>query len=147
MHFWTAPKRATCPAHLNRLDLRFLIMLCEEYNACSSALGNFLHSPVISSLLATHIFISLLFSNTLKFCSSLKVINYFSQSYSKLVGNIIVLYILTFNFLEGRWTEKFCQVNNMHLSYSAFNFFAQAYVICICYPYSPIFGLFHIFKR
>ena len=39
---------ATCHAHLNRLDLRFLIMLGEEYNAFSSALCNILHSPVIS---------------------------------------------------------------------------------------------------
>ena len=31
--------RDTCPAHLSRLDLRSLIMSCEEYNACSS--GNF----------------------------------------------------------------------------------------------------------
>ena len=64
---------ATCPAHLSRLDLRFLIMLGEEYNACSSALCSFLHSPVISSLLAVHIFRSTLFSNTLNLCSSLKV--------------------------------------------------------------------------
>ena len=48
-------------------------MLGEEYNACSSALGNFLHSPVISSLLAPNIFLSTLFSNTLNLCSSLKV--------------------------------------------------------------------------
>ena len=31
--------RATCPAHLSRLYLRLLIMLGEEYNACSSALS------------------------------------------------------------------------------------------------------------
>ena len=31
------------PAHLSRFDLRFLILLDEEYNACSSALCNFLH--------------------------------------------------------------------------------------------------------
>ena len=30
--------RATCPAHFSRVGLRFLIMLVEEYNACSSAL-------------------------------------------------------------------------------------------------------------
>ena len=29
--------RATCPAHLSRLDLRLLIMLGEAYNSCSSA--------------------------------------------------------------------------------------------------------------
>ena len=44
--------RATCPANLSRLDLRFLIMLGEEYNACSSALCNILHSPVIPPLLS-----------------------------------------------------------------------------------------------
>ena len=42
--------RYKSPAYLNRLDLRFLIMLGEEYNACSSELCNFLHFPVISSL-------------------------------------------------------------------------------------------------
>ena len=52
--------RATCPAHLNRLHLRFLIMLGEEYYACSSALCNFLHFPLISSLLAPNIFLSTL---------------------------------------------------------------------------------------
>ena len=64
---------AICHAHLSRLDLRFLIMLCEEYNACSSALCNSRHSSVISSLLAPSIFLSTLFSNTLNLCSSLKV--------------------------------------------------------------------------
>ena len=38
---------ATCPAHLSRLDLRFLIMLGKEYNACSSALCNFLYTVYI----------------------------------------------------------------------------------------------------
>ena len=38
---------ATCPAHRSRLNLRFLFMLGKEYNARSSALCNFLHSPVI----------------------------------------------------------------------------------------------------
>ena len=37
------------------LDLRFLIMVGEECNAYTSALCNFLHSPVISSLLAPNI--------------------------------------------------------------------------------------------
>ena len=49
--------RATCPAHLSRLDLRLQIMFGEEYSASSSALCNFLHSPVISSFLAAYIFI------------------------------------------------------------------------------------------
>ena len=47
---------ATCPAHLSHLNLRFLIMLGEEYNACSSALCNFLYSPVIfASLSSKHL--------------------------------------------------------------------------------------------
>ena len=61
MNFWIVPRHA----HLSRLDLRFLSMLGEEYNAYSSALCNFFHSPVISSLLAPNIFLSILFSNTL----------------------------------------------------------------------------------
>ncbi|KAJ4434653.1 hypothetical protein ANN_23218 [Periplaneta americana] len=55
------PIRATCPAHLKRLDLTFVIMSGGEYNACSSALCNFLYSPVTSSLLASYIFLSTLF--------------------------------------------------------------------------------------
>ena len=35
------------PAHFNHLDLRFIIKLDEEYYTCSSALCNFLHSPLI----------------------------------------------------------------------------------------------------
>ncbi|KAJ4430729.1 hypothetical protein ANN_19320 [Periplaneta americana] len=48
--FLDSPICATCPAHLKRLDLMFLIMSSEEYNVCSSALCNFLYSPVTSSL-------------------------------------------------------------------------------------------------
>ena len=65
--------RATWPAHLSRLDLRFLSMLGEEYNACRSQLCNFLHSPVISSHLAPNIFLSILLLNALRLCSCLKV--------------------------------------------------------------------------
>ena len=45
--------RSACPAHLNRLDVRFRnIMSSEEYNTRSSTLCNILSSHVISSLLA-----------------------------------------------------------------------------------------------
>ena len=88
--------RATCPAHLSRFDLRLLIMLGEEYNACSSALCNFLHSPVISSFSASNIFLSTLFLNTLNLCSSLKERDQVSQTYNT-TGNIILLHVLTFN--------------------------------------------------
>ncbi|KAJ4443482.1 hypothetical protein ANN_05154 [Periplaneta americana] len=53
----------------------------EENNACSSALCNFLHSPVTSSLLVPNIFLRTLFSNTLNLCSSLKVRVQVSQPY------------------------------------------------------------------
>ncbi|KAJ4440405.1 hypothetical protein ANN_08546 [Periplaneta americana] len=55
------------------LHLKKFLSSGEEYNACSSALCNFFNSPVTSFLLAPNIFLSTLFSNTLNFCSSLKV--------------------------------------------------------------------------
>ncbi|KAJ4435518.1 hypothetical protein ANN_18134, partial [Periplaneta americana] len=48
-------------------------LCCEEYNACTSALCNFLHYPVTSSLLAPNIFLRTLFSNTFNFCIFLEV--------------------------------------------------------------------------
>ena len=96
MHFWNAPYVLRVPAHLSRLNLRLLIMFGEEYNAYSSALNNFLHSPVIASFLAPNIFLSTLFSNTHNLCSSLKVRDQVSQPYNT-TGSIIVLYVLTFN--------------------------------------------------
>ena len=86
--FLDCSMRATCPGHLSR----FLIMSGAEYNACSAELWNFLHSPVISPLLAPNIFQSCLFSNTLNLCSSLQVRNQISQPFNT-TGSIIVLYI------------------------------------------------------
>ena len=63
-------------------------MFGEEYNACSSALCNFLHSPVMSSFLAPNIFLSILFSKTRNLCSSLKVRDQVSQPYNT-TGSII----------------------------------------------------------
>ena len=73
--------RATCPVYLSRHYL--LIMSAEEFNPYSSALYNFLHSPVIPCLLAPNIFLSTLFSNTLNLCSSLKVRDLVSQPYNR----------------------------------------------------------------
>ena len=53
--------RASYSAYLILLDLRFLIMLDEEYYSHSSELCNFPESPEISSLLALDIFLSNLF--------------------------------------------------------------------------------------
>ena len=89
MHFWIAP---------------YVHMLGEKYNACSSALCNFLHSPVISSLLASNIFLSTLFSNTLNLCSILNVRDQVSQLCNT-VCSIIILYALSY-FLESKRDGK-----------------------------------------
>ena len=43
-----SPIRATCPAHLIRLDFTTRTILGEEYRSLSSSLCSFLHSPVTS---------------------------------------------------------------------------------------------------
>ena len=47
----SSPIRATCPAHLIRLDFTTRTILGKEYRSFSSSLCSFLHSPVTSSLL------------------------------------------------------------------------------------------------
>ena len=123
MYFWIAPYVLHI-LPISHLDLRFLIMLGEEYNACSAALCNFLYSPVILSLLVPNIFLSnTLFSNTLNLCSSLNVRDQVSQP-GNTTGYIIVLYVLTSTFLEIRRDDKFSQVNNnMHFRYLNFSTF------------------------
>ena len=69
------------------LDLRFLIML-DEYNLCSSALSNFLNSPVISSLPLIS-FWKLHSQNALNLFPSFKMWDEVWQPCSK-TGNIIV---------------------------------------------------------
>jgi hypothetical protein len=67
------PVHVTCPAHLI-LNFITCTVLGEEYRSLSSWLCNFLHSPVISSLLGPNIL-----HNTLSLHSSLNV-------------NVLVLY-------------------------------------------------------
>ena len=77
----SSPIRATCPAHLILLDFITCTILGEECRSLSSSLCNLLHSPVTSSLLGPNILLNTIFSNTLSFLSSLKVI---ATTYSKL---------------------------------------------------------------
>ena len=60
---------------------------------------------VILSLLVPDIFLNTLFSNTINLCSSLNVRDQVLQPYN-MTGNIMVLYVLTFNFLESRQDDK-----------------------------------------
>ena len=54
----SSPIRATCPAHLIRLDYTTHTILGKEYRSFSSSLCSFLHSPVTSSLLGPNTFLN-----------------------------------------------------------------------------------------
>ena len=88
---------ATWPAYLNLLYLITLTILGERCKLWISSLWSLLHSP-FSSLLGPNIRFTILFSNTLSLHSR-NVRDHTSQPYST-TGNITVLYILIFKFLE-----------------------------------------------
>jgi len=97
---------ATCPTHLTLLVFITRTILSEEYRSLSSSLSSFLHSLVTLSLLGPNILNTLL-SNTLCLHSSL-VSDQVSHPY-KTTGNIIVLYMLIFKFLDCNLEDKiFC---------------------------------------
>jgi hypothetical protein len=83
----------------------------KEYRSLSSALCNFLHSPVTYSLLGPNTLLSTLFSNTLSLRSSLNVSDQASHPY-KTAGKIIVLYILIFKIWIAIWKTKDSEPNN-----------------------------------
>ena len=71
IHPLSSPIRATCPAHLILLGFITRTILGEEYKSFSSSLRSLLHSPVTSSLLGPNILLNTMFSNALRFLSSL----------------------------------------------------------------------------
>jgi hypothetical protein len=63
------------------------------------------HPPVTPSLFGPNILLNTLFANTLSLCSSLTLKDYVSHPY-RTIGKIVVLYILTFTFLDSRREDK-----------------------------------------
>ena len=101
---WTFPLPSTCytprPSHSSWFY--HTNNFGEEYRSLSSSLCSFLHSPVTFSLLGPNIFHRTVFSNTLN------VSDQVSHPY-KTPGKIIVLCILTFQFLDSEPEDKrFC---------------------------------------
>ena len=102
------PIRATCLAHLIRLDFIIRTIPGEKQRSLSSSLCSFLNCPVTSSLLGPNILLNALFSNTLSLRSSLNVSHQVSHPY-KTTDTTIVLYILIFKFLDGKLEDRtFC---------------------------------------
>ena len=100
IHPHSSPIRATCPAHHILLHFITRTILGEQYKSFSFSLCNLLHSPVTSSLLGPNILLNTMFSNTLFFLSSRNVSDQVSHP-CKTTGEIIVLYILIFKFLDN----------------------------------------------
>jgi hypothetical protein len=78
-------------------DLIIRIIFGDEYRWLSFLLYNFLHSPVIPSLLSPNTLLNTLFSHTHSPCSSLSVGDQVSHPY-KTTGKITAMYILIFIF-------------------------------------------------
>ena len=79
----------------------------EEYKSFSSSVCSLLHSLVTSSLLGPNILLNTMFSNTLSSLSSRNINDQVSHRY-KTTGKIIVLYSLSFKFLDSSIVCVYC---------------------------------------
>ena len=96
---------ATFRAHLILLYLITRIIFGEQYISLSYSLCSFPHSPVTSSLLGPNILLSTLFSDTPSLHFSLDVSDHISYPH-KAAGNIRVLHILIFLFLDSKMEDN-----------------------------------------
>jgi hypothetical protein len=89
--------RATCPAHLIRLDLICLMTSGGEYKLWTYSLRNFLHSPVILSLLGPKFF-SETYSQTLSVYALPLAWETTFHAHTKQLANFISLFIFISKF-------------------------------------------------
>jgi len=101
------PIRATCPAHLIRLDFTTRTILGKECRSFSSSLCGFLHSPVTSSLLGPNTLLNTLFSNTLRLRSSLsQAARYECENKIKYSNLFTFMFCPSLKFWKG-WHKKY----------------------------------------
>jgi hypothetical protein len=87
------------PPHGN-FDLIIRIVFDEEYKLCS-----LLQHHITSTFFSPNVLLGTLFSNTFRLYSSLNARDQVSNPY-KTAGKIIILYILSFKFLDSRREDK-----------------------------------------